>query len=88
LLNQLGEQAAETEIGGKLPHALANRLRITRATASRRIGEAADLGPRHALSCQPLQPVLPATAAAQRTGQLGSAQVAVWRMRSRGSEAD
>jgi Domain of unknown function (DUF222)/HNH endonuclease len=79
LINQLGEQASETELGGKLPLALANRLRITRAEASRRIGAAADLGPRRTLTGQPLAPVLPATAAAQRTGQLGSAHVAVIR---------
>jgi Domain of unknown function (DUF222) len=46
LINQIGEQADQTELGGKLPAALANRLRITRGEASRRINEAADLGPR------------------------------------------
>ena len=76
LINQLGEQADETQLGGKLPAALANRLRITRAEASRRIGEAAELGPRRALTGQPLQPVLPATAAAQRAGHIGPA---MWR---------
>src|SRR3984957_3109735 len=40
--NQLSEQADQTELGGKLAPALANRLRITRAEASRRIHEAAD----------------------------------------------
>jgi Domain of unknown function (DUF222) len=79
LINQLGEQASETELGGKLPAALANRLCITRAEASRRIGAATDLGPRRTLTGQPLQPVLPATAAAQRAGHLGSAHVAVIR---------
>jgi hypothetical protein len=79
LINQLAEQADETELGGKLPGALANRLRITRGEACRRIHEAADLGPRRALTGQPLEPVLPATAAAQRAGHLGSAHVAVIR---------
>jgi len=30
LINQLRRQAGETELGGKLAHALANRLRISR----------------------------------------------------------
>ena len=46
LINQLSEQADPTELGGKLAPALANRLRITRAEASRRIHEATDLGER------------------------------------------
>ena len=49
LINQLAEQADPTELGGKLAPALANRLRISRAEASRRIHEAADLGERRAL---------------------------------------
>jgi Domain of unknown function (DUF222) len=79
LTNQLGEQASETELGGKLPAALANRLRITRAEASRRIHEAADLGERKAITGEPLPPRLPATAAAQRNGRIGAAHVAVIR---------
>lgn len=39
LINQLVEQSSEEELGGRLPHALASRLRITRAEASRRIGK-------------------------------------------------
>ena len=46
LINQLAAQADATELGGKLAPALANRLRISRAEASRRIHEAADLGER------------------------------------------
>jgi hypothetical protein len=53
LINQIGEQADQTELGGKLPSALANRLRITRAEASRRIHEAADLGERKAITGEP-----------------------------------
>ena len=60
LINQLAEQADPTELGGKLAPALANRLRISRAEASRRIHEAADLGERQALNGEPLPPVLPA----------------------------
>ena len=79
LLNQLAGQADPTELGGKLAPALANRLRISRAEASRRIHEAADLGERRALNGEPLAPVLEATAAAQRNGQLGAGHVAVIR---------
>jgi len=50
LINQLVQQATDDELGGKLSHALADRLRITRAEAKRRVGEAADLGPRRALT--------------------------------------
>jgi Domain of unknown function (DUF222) len=79
LINQIGEQADDTELGGKLLSALANRLRITRGEASRRIGEAADLGERAAITGQPLPPLLEATAAAQRAGHIGPAHVAVIR---------
>ena len=79
LINQLAEQAPPEELGGKLPHALADRLHITRSEARRRIAEAADLGPRRALTGEALPPVLTATAAGQRTGQLGPGHVQVIR---------
>src|ERR1700728_3219924 len=79
LINQLAEQADPTELGGKLAPALANRLRISRAEASRRVHEAADLGERRALNGGPLEPVLPATAEAQRNGDIGAGHVAVIR---------
>jgi hypothetical protein len=79
LVNQLSEQADAAELGGTLSAALANRLRISRAEASRRIHEAADLGERRALNGEPLPPVLPATAEAQRNGELGAGHVAVIR---------
>jgi hypothetical protein len=79
LINQIAGQADETELGGKLPAALANRLRVSRAEASRRIHEAQDLGERRALNGEPLPPVLPATAEAQRNGDLGAGHVAVIR---------
>ena len=79
LINQLAAQADPAELGGTLPAALADRLRITRAEASRRIHEAADLGERRALTGEPLPPALEATAAAQRNGELGAGHVAVIR---------
>ncbi|TAM63335.1 HNH endonuclease signature motif containing protein [Mycobacterium sp.] len=83
LINHLSRQASTQELGGKLDHALADRLRISRAEASRRVKEAADLGPRHGLTGEPLPPVLAATAAAQREGTLGAGHVAVIRGFSR-----
>ncbi|BBX72428.1 DUF222 domain-containing protein [Mycobacterium shinjukuense] len=71
LINQLARQASTEELGGKLAHAIAEWTLISRAEAPRRIAEAADLGPRRALTGQPLAPVLAASAAAQRAGRLG-----------------
>src|ERR1700754_4713123 len=45
LVNQTAEQSNAEELGGKLSHVLADRLRITRGEASRRVAEGADLGP-------------------------------------------
>lgn len=79
LINNLVRQATPQEIGGTLSHAIAEATLISRSEASRRIREAADLGPRRGLTGEPLAPVLASTAAAQRAGRLGSGQVAVIR---------
>ncbi|HUH67635.1 MAG TPA: HNH endonuclease signature motif containing protein [Mycobacterium sp.] len=79
LINNLARQATPEELGGKLSHAMAEWSLISRAEASRRIKEAADLGPQRGLTGEPLAPVLAATAAAQRAGKLGAGQVAVIR---------
>jgi hypothetical protein len=79
LINGVRQQATPAEIGGKLPHVLADRLRITRAEAARRIDEAADLGSRQAITGEPLPPELAATAAAQRDGTIGAGHVRVIR---------
>ncbi|WP_031695591.1 DUF222 domain-containing protein, partial [Mycobacterium tuberculosis] len=71
LINQLDAQASEEE----LCCALANRLRITKPDAALRIADAADLGPRRALTGEPLAPQLTATATAQRQGLIGEAHV-------------
>src|ERR1700737_2505756 len=63
------------ELGGKLRSALADRLRITKAEAGRRIDEAADLGERRALTGESLAPQLTATANAQREGLIGDGHV-------------
>jgi hypothetical protein len=79
LINSLARQATPEELGGKLSHAIAEWTLISRTEASRRINQAADLGPRRALTGEPLAPVLAATAAAQREGTLGAGQVALIR---------
>jgi len=79
LINQLDTQAVEEELGGKLRSALADRLRITKEEAARRIAEAEDLGERRALTGEPLAPQLTATAAAQREGLIGDGHVKVIR---------
>jgi hypothetical protein len=78
-INHLARQATAEELGGKLSHALAERMLISRAEAARRIREAADLGERHGLTGEPLPPMMAATASAQRAGVLGPGQVAVIR---------
>jgi hypothetical protein len=75
IINQLDAQAGEEELGGTLRSALADSLRITKAEASRRIADAEDLGERHALTGEPLAPLLSHTAAAQRDGLIGDAHV-------------
>ncbi len=79
LINQLEAQAGEEELGGTLRSALADRLRITKAEAGRRIAEAEDLGERRALTGEPLAPQLNATAVGQRDGLVGDGHVKVIR---------
>jgi hypothetical protein len=62
-----------------LRSALADRLRITKGEAGRRIDEAADLGERRALSGDSFAPRLTATATAQRHGLIGDGHVRVIR---------
>jgi hypothetical protein len=79
LINHMAAQSDPSELGGKLSWVLADRLHISRADAGRRIAEAAELGPRRALTGEALVPVLPATAAAQHDGAIGADHVAVIR---------
>ncbi|SOX54733.1 HNH endonuclease [Mycobacterium ahvazicum] len=79
LINQLQQEATPAELGGKLSHAIADWILISRAEAGRRVRDAADLGERRALTGEPLVPVLAATATAQRAGKLGTEHVAVIR---------
>ncbi|SON62552.1 hypothetical protein MSIMFI_04077 [Mycobacterium simulans] len=79
LINQLAGQSSEEELGGRWPAVRAERLRITRAEAGRRVAQAQDLGQRRALTGEPLPARLSATAAAQRDGLLGGEHVKVIR---------
>jgi hypothetical protein len=79
LINKLDAEASFAELGGTLRRALADRLRITKAEAGRRVDEAADLGERRALTGEPLEPRLPATATAQREGRIGDGHIKVIR---------
>lgn len=78
LVNQIAT-AEPGEIGGKPAWVLADALGITRGEARRRITDAEELGPRRTLTGEPLEPLLPAVAAAQRDGTLGDAHIAVIR---------
>lgn len=62
-----------------LAKALAERLRISTAEARRRLAEAAELGPRTALTGEPLEPVLPALAAGVADGSIGPEHLAIAR---------
>ncbi len=79
VINTLAHQATPEELGGKLSHAIAEATLISRPQAARRVREAADLGPRHGLTGQPLPPLLADTAEGQRQGKLGTEHVAVIR---------
>jgi Rieske Fe-S protein len=54
---------------------LVSLLRVTPAEGRARVGRAQDLGPRRALTGEPLEPILPATAAAVRAGEISSGHV-------------
>ncbi len=78
LLAELAYAPVE-EIGGRPAHVLADRLRIYRRDARRRLEEAVDLAGRRALSGAPLAPKLQATAAGQAAGDISVGQVAIIR---------
>ena len=79
LVAGLGE-APVAELGEtSVAAALSTLLRISRAEANRRVGEAAALAPRRALSGEVLAPVLAGTAAAQARGAIGAEHVRIIR---------
>ncbi|OBK25961.1 hypothetical protein A5634_25295 [Mycobacterium asiaticum] len=79
LINLLAAQCSEDELGGRLPNVIADRLHITRAEARHRVADADDLGPRRALTGEPLPAKLTATAAAHLAGEIGDGHIKVIR---------
>ncbi|MCV7064843.1 DUF222 domain-containing protein, partial [Mycolicibacterium farcinogenes] len=80
MLAQLQADTTPRELGAKSwNEVLRVRWRLSSAEASRRLGEAAELGPRRALTGQPLPPVLPVVAAAVGAGLINAEHVKVLR---------
>lgn len=80
LLARLQADATPHEMGAKSwNEVLRIRWRLSTAEAARRVKEAAELGPRRALTGEPLAPVLAAVAAAQSAGLLNADHVKVLR---------
>ena len=76
MLARLQVEATPPQMGAKnWKDVLATRWRISGAEAGRRLADAALLGPRRALTGQPLAPVLAATAAAQAAGVINAEHV-------------
>src|SRR5215218_7732864 len=75
-LTRLQAETTPKELGAKTwKDVLRIRWRISATEASRRLGETAVLGPRQALSGEPLAPVLAATASAQGAGLINAEHV-------------
>lgn len=73
LINPLVSEGDPKEVGASSwAEALATALRISKKEAKRRIASAEVLGPRRALTGEPLAPLLAKTAAAQARGEIGA----------------
>ncbi|KAA0110458.1 DUF222 domain-containing protein [Mycolicibacterium sp. P9-22] len=80
ILAALMDRATPHEIGGKTwKDVLATRDRISTAEAGRRIAGARDLGPRHALNGEVLEPLLAGCAAALANGSINTGHITVIR---------
>jgi hypothetical protein len=80
VLARLQSETTAKEMGAKSwRDVLAIRWRITTTEANRRLGDAALLGPRRALTGEPLAPVFEATAAAAAHGSINGEHVEVIR---------
>ncbi|WP_006243581.1 HNH endonuclease signature motif containing protein [Mycolicibacterium tusciae] len=79
-LSRLQAETTPRELGAKSwKDVLRIRWRLSAGEAHRRLAEAQDLGPRRALTGQPLAPALAATAAAQGAGLITAEHVKVLR---------
>ena len=77
-LARLQAETTPKELGAKSwKDVLKIRWRLSATEAGRRLADAAVLGPRHALTGEPLAPVLAATAAAQAAGQITAEHVEI-----------
>jgi hypothetical protein len=75
-LTRLQAETTPKELGAKnWKDVLRIRWRISAGEANRRLAEAAELGPRRALTGEPLAPVLAVTATAQGAGQINAEHV-------------
>ncbi|WNG83818.1 DUF222 domain-containing protein [Mycobacterium sp. ITM-2016-00316] len=80
ILAALMDRATPHEIGGKTwTDVLATRDRLSATEAARRITAARDLGPRHTMTGEVLEPVLAACAAALAAGAITSGHIAIIR---------
>ncbi|WNG84416.1 DUF222 domain-containing protein [Mycobacterium sp. ITM-2016-00316] len=80
ILAALMDRATPHEIGGKTwTDVLATRDRLSATEAARRITAARDLGPRHTMTGEVLEPVLVACAAALAAGRITSGHIAIIR---------
>jgi hypothetical protein len=80
LIARLHAEVSPVELGAtSIAAAIAERLRLSRSDARRRIGDAEHLGPRRTLSGEPLQPKLTKTATAQADGKIGPEHVRIIR---------
>ena len=80
ILTRLAAEASPVQFGAtSWREVLSGRLRISRAEARRRLADATELGPRTALTGQPLDPTLAGTAAAQAQGSIGAEHVRIIR---------
>src|SRR5262245_8056262 len=79
IVGSLSELPAEELRHSSVADALATLLRISKTDANRRVAEAKELGPRTAMTGEPLEPVLVNTAAAQLRGDIGFEHVTIVR---------
>ena len=78
LISALVDEADPKALGGtSWADVLSTKLGISKGEANKRIKHAALLGPRQALTGEPLPPKLPNTAAGQASGQIGSEHVRI-----------
>ncbi|NKZ12341.1 HNH endonuclease [Mycolicibacterium septicum DSM 44393] len=80
IVTRIAEKLTPQTMGGNsMRDILVHSLRISRTEAERRLADAEEFGPRRALNGEPLPPKLPATAASQARGEVGTEHVRVIR---------